>query len=306
MKVILIVNNKNNRLSRLLPALEALSRAPGLGSVQLFSTLWKGHAVELSRQATREGCNYLVAVGGDGTLNEVVNGVMQSNIPANAFPAIGLLPYGSANDFARSAGLTNSLDTLANRIRRGPVVRIDLGKIVLKTTGETRYFINIAGAGLSPEVAQRVEQSSSLLGPGFHYFQNILRGFASYEKKEVRCTTPAWEWSGRVLQMAVANGRCFGDGLYVAPDARLADGQFQVSIFADLSLWDYARNLGNLKKGRRMRHREVHYYQAPELRLESAGACGIEADGEYVGLAPATFSVVPKALRFLIPEGAAL
>lgn len=306
MKVVFIVNNKNNRLSRLLPSLEALSREPGLGRVQLASTLWMGHAVELSRQAARDGCDYLVAVGGDGTLHEVVNGVMQSNIPANAFPAIGLLPYGSANDFARTAGLTQSFDALTALINARATQRIDLGKIVLEPSGDTRYFINIAGAGLSPEVAQRVAQSTSLLGPGFNYFRHILRGFASYEKKEVYCTAPAWQWSGKVLQMAVANGRRFGDGLYVAPDARLADGQFQVSIFADLSLWDYARNLGNLKKGRRIRHKQVYYYQAPEMRLESADACGIEADGEYVGLAPATFSLVPKALRFLMPAGAPL
>lgn len=304
MKVVFIVNNKNNRLARLLPALEGLGRQPGLGNVQLVSTLWKGHAVELARQASLDGCDYLIAVGGDGTLHEVINGVMQSNIPVNAYPAIGLLPYGSANDFARSAGLTKSLEALGELIRSRTTQRIDLGKIVLEQTGETRYFLNIAGVGLSPEVVEHMEQSRPVLGPGIHYFQNILKGFLGYDKKEVHCTAPDWQWSGRLLQMTVANGRYCGNALCVAPYARLTDGRLQVVIFGDLSLWDYAKNLGNLKKGRHIRHRHVSYHEATQLLVKSDGPCGIEADGEYVGQAPGTFSVLPKAIRFVMPPEA--
>ena len=301
MKTVLIINSKNNRLASLLPRLEGLNRHPGLGSVQLVSTLWKQHAVELARNATKNGCDALIAVGGDGTLHEVVNGVLQSNIPANAFPAIGLLPYGSANDFARSAGISRSPEALVALIESRSTQRLDLGKIVLEQTGETRYFINIAGLGLSPEVARKVVQSSSVLGPGFNYFRQILSGFSGYEKKQVRCTGGPWQWEGKLLQMAVANGRYFGNALCIAPGARLADGQFEVAIFGDLSLWDYLKNLSNLKKGAKINHAQVHYHQAPALRIESDEECGIEADGEYVGLIPATLSVLPKAIRFLMP-----
>ena len=301
MKTVFIVNNKHNRLASLLPRLEELSRRPGLGSVQLVTTLWKQHTVELARNATRNGCDALIAVGGDGTLHEVVNGVMQSNIPANAFPAIGLLPYGSANDFARSAGISRSPEALVALLESRSTQRLDLGKIVLEQTGETRYFINIAGLGLSPEVARKVSQTSSVLGPGFNYFRQILSGFAGYEKKQVRCTAGPWQWEGKLLQMAVANGRYFGNALCIAPDARLADGQFEVAIFGDLSVWDYIRNLGNLKKGARINHEQVYYHHASQVQIESRDACGIEADGEYVGLSPATISVVSRVIRFLVP-----
>ena len=306
MKVVFIVNNKNNRLARLLPKLELLGRQAGLGSVQLVSTLWKKHAVELARQATKDGCDYLIAVGGDGTLHEVVNGVFQSNIPVNAFPAIGVLSYGSANDFARTAGLKKSLEGLTELIRSRTTQRIDLGKIVLEQTGETRYFINIAGVGLSPEVARKVAESPGVLGPGFNYFRHILSGFLGYEKKQVACTANTWQWTGGLLQMAVANGRYFGHALCIAPDARLADGRFHIAIFGDLSLWDYALNLGNLKKGRKIGHPQVSYREATELLLKSDDPCGIEADGEFAGLLPATLSVVPRAIRFLMPSGAAI
>lgn len=301
MKVVCIINNKNNRLSRLLPQLERLSQEPSLGSVHLLTTLWAGHAVKLARQATQDGCDILVAVGGDGTLHEVVNGVMQSNIPANAYPALGLLPYGSANDFARSAGISPSLEALKELLRKQLVQRVDLGKIELEPSGDIRYFINIAGAGLSPEVARRVAKSSSVLGPGFNYFKNILNGFVSYRKKEVTCTAPQWHWKGKVLQLAVANGQYFGNGLCIAPGARLSDGQFRLALFADLSLTDYLKNLGRLKKGVPIAHPQVSYRQVPRVHLESDDACGIEADGEYVGLAPATLSVLPGALRFILP-----
>lgn len=272
-----------------------------MGSVQFISTLRKKHAVELAKQVTENGCDYMVAVGGDGTLNEVINGMLQSNIPADEYPAIGLLPHGSANDFARTARISNSIEELIELIQSNSTQKIDLGKIILQQTRETRYFINIAGVGLGPEVAQNLEQSSSVLGPVFNYFKQIIKGFLSYVKKEVSCTSRTWMWKGKLLQMAVANGRYFGNAICIAPDAKLADGQFQVAIFGDLSIWDYLKNLGNLKKGVKINLPQVSYHNANEVLLESNDSCGIEADGEYVGLTPATISVLPKAISFLMP-----
>lgn len=272
-----------------------------MGSVQFISTLRKKHAIELAKQATENGCDYMIAVGGDGTLHEVINGVLQSNIPANEYPAIGLLPHGSANDFARTARISNSIEELIELIQSNTTQKIDLGKIIIQQTQETRYFINIAGVGLGPEVVQNLEQSSSVLGPGFNFFKHIIKGFLSYVKKEVSCTSSTWQWKGKLLQMAVANGRYYGNAICTAPDAKLTDGQFQVVIFGDLSIWDYLKNLGNLKKGVKINLPQVSYHDANEVLLESNDSCGIEADGEYVGLAPATISVLPKAICFLMP-----
>ncbi len=255
----------------------------------------------MSRQAVEKGCDYLIAVGGDGTLHEVINGVMQSKTPDDQHPVIGLLPYGSANDFARTAGISRSIEELVGRIQSNTTQRIDLGKIVIHQTGEVRYFINIAGLGLGPEVVQSLEQSTGLFGPGFHYISHIIKGFLTYGKKEVSCTSTNWRWKGKLLQMAVAKGRYFGNAICIAPDAQLADGQFQVAIFGDLSIWDYLKNLGNLKKGVKIDHPQVCYHVADEVLIESEDACGIEADGEYVGSAPVTVSVFPNVIRFMMP-----
>jgi diacylglycerol kinase (ATP) len=304
MKIVFVVNNKNNRLAKVLPRLDQYCQQTNMGSVQFISTLRKKHAIELAKQATENGCDYMVAVGGDGTLHELINGMLQANIPANEYPAIGLLPYGSANDFARTARISNSIEELIALIQSNTTQKIDLGKIIIQQTQETRYFINIAGVGLGSEVAQNLEQSSSVLGPGFNYFKQIIKGFLSYVKKEVSCTSSTWQWKGKLLQMAVANGRYYGNAICTAPDAKLNDGQFQVAIFGDLSIWDYLKNFGNLKKGVKINLPQVSYHDANEVFLESNDSCGIEADGEYVGLAPATISVLPKALCFLmLPDG---
>ena len=301
MKIVFVVNNKNNRLAKVLPRLDQYCQQTNMGSVQFVSTQRKKHAIELAKQATEKGCEYMIAVGGDGTLNEVINGMLQAKIPANEYPAIGLLPHGSANDFARTARISNSIAALIELIQSNTTQKIDLGKIIIQQTQETRYFINIVGVGLGTEVAQNLEQSSSVLGPGFNYFKHIIKGFLSYVKKEVSCTSSTWQWKGKLLQMAVANGRYLGNAICIAPDAKLTDGQFQVAIFGDLSIWDYLKNHGNLKKGVKINLPQVSYHNANEVLLESNDSCGIEADGEYVGLAPATISVLPKAICILMP-----
>jgi YegS/Rv2252/BmrU family lipid kinase len=301
MKIVFVANNRNNRLSKELLRLDEVCRRSDLGTVQFVSTLRQKHAVELARQATENRCDFLIAVGGDGTLHEVVNGVLQSNLPTNEYPTVGLLPLGSANDFSKTAGISNSIEALIEQIQSNSLKRIDLGKIILHQTRETRYFVNIASMGLSAEVVQKMEKSAGVFGPGFHYFINILKGFLTYRKKEVHCKGSSLEWRGRLLQLAVANGRYFGHGICIAPDSRIADGQFQVAIFGDLSLWDYLKNIGKLKKGIRIGDPQVQYYHAREVMLESDEECGIEADGEFVGLAPATISILPKAIRFLLP-----
>jgi len=301
MKVVFIVNSKNKRAVRVLPELELYYRQTNSGSVEFLPTRRKKDAIELARESVENGCDYMIAVGGDGTLHEVINGLLQSSLPAHEYPIIGLLPCGSANDFARTAHVSDSMEDLVHLIETHTAQKIDLGQIVLEQTGEVRYFINIAGAGLGGEVVQKMEQSSGLLGPGLNYFWHIFAGFLRYIKKEVTCTSDGLQWKGRLLQMAVANGRCFGNDLCVAPDARLDDGLFQVAIFGELSVWDYLKNLGKLKKGVRIDHPEVTYHKAKEVLLESKAPLHIEADGEFVGLAPATLSVVPEAVVFLMP-----
>ncbi|QBA64017.1 diacylglycerol/lipid kinase family protein [Muriicola soli] len=301
MKIVFVVNNKNNRLAKILPMLREACDRSDFSAVEFKHTTGSKHAIELGRNAALGGCDFLIGVGGDGTLYELVNGLFQSEIPPQDLPVLGLLPYGSANDFARSAGINDSIEELITLILSNSIKKIDLGRIILKQKQEIHVFVNIAGVGLGPEVVKSMEQSSKVLSPRFNYFSSILKGFLRYQKTNVSCSCGTWHWTGKLLQMAVANGRFFGNAICVAPEAVLDDGTFQLVIFGDLSIWDYLKNLGKLKKGCKIIHPEVHYYRAKEVVLESEEPCGIEADGEYIGLIPATLSIMPKAINFLMP-----
>ena len=302
MKIIFIVNNKNNRLKKRLPALRSHFEACFPGQAEFQFTLRKWHAAELARLAAEKGCDFVIAVGGDGTLHEVINGLLLSNIPPNDRPAAGLLPLGSANDFARTAGITSSPDDLEKWVSKGSTRKIDVGMIQLVASGETRYFINVAGLGLGAEVVQLMSRAEPVFGAAIHYYQGIFRGFRKYCKKEVSLRSNSWQWKGKILQIAVANGRFFGNGICIAPQAVLEDGSLNISIFGDLSLWDYIKNIGNLKKGKLIKHPQVTYQITAALLLEGEG-CGIEADGEFVGYLPANISIRPAALSFLMPTG---
>lgn len=301
MKLIFIINNKNNRLRKILPGMLSYFQDLYPEQVIFQTTERRKHAIELARNAVDKGCEYLVAVGGDGTLNEVVNGVLLSEKSGGEYPVLGLLPFGSANDFARTAGLSSSWKELSKYIQSGTARPVDVGRITLQKTKEVRYFINISGIGLGPEVVRKMENSRPFLGSSFNYFKGILSGFLSYQKKEVICQSPSWKWEGKLLQLAIANGRFFGNAICIAPKANLSDGQLQMVIFGDLSIWDYLKNLPKLKRGIRIYHPEVSYRVAKEIRLESTEPCGIEADGEFVGLLPAQVSILPGRMRMLMP-----
>ncbi|MFC3881531.1 diacylglycerol/lipid kinase family protein [Algoriphagus namhaensis] len=301
MNIVFVVNNKNGGLAAELPKLEQYCQQKNLRDVRFIPTRWKKHAIEIAKEATGDGCSHVIAVGGDGTLHEVINGILQSNISANEYPIIGLLPYGSANDFARTVGLSNSLEELLQLIQSHTTQEIDLGKVVFSKNQETHYFINVTGVGLGALVIQKLERSSNSLSPSLNYFIYIVKGFISYAKKKVKVKSDSWHWRGKLLQMVIANGRYFGNAICATPDAKLIDGQFQVAIFGNLSIWDYLKNLIKLKTGEKIKHPEVSYYTTKEVLIESSDSCGIEADGEYLGLAPAAISVLPKAISFLMP-----
>ena len=125
--------------------------------------------------------------------------------------------------------------------------------------------------------------------------RGLLAGHRLHDSAIV--AVPGYHIGSELQQLAVANGRYFGHGICIAPDAGITDGHFQVAIFGDLSMWDYLKNIRKLKKGVRIDHPQVQYHNSREVLIESPEACGIEADGEYVGLGPATISVVPKAIR---------
>ena len=268
--------------------------------LKVFETKRAGHAVDLAAQAADQGFEFIIAAGGDGTLNQVINGVHLNK--SNSQTVIGLIPLGTGNDFARTCGLSADAFRLTDLIESNHPLPVDLGQITClshESRKITRYFINACSVGMGPEAVKRLAKSNRALGPALTYWKAITATFLTHRPQEIYCKTPSWEWQGKVRVLAVANGRSFGNSLYIAPDALLDDGLLDVFIAGELPLWKFLLYQQAMKAKKKIRDRLIRYNQSARIELQSPEPCAIEAEGELVGFLPAEIDVIPKKIKFL-------
>ncbi|HLF29249.1 MAG TPA: diacylglycerol kinase family protein [Anaerolineae bacterium] len=279
--------------------LDARMRAEGAQYVVAF-TREPGHAEVLARDAALAGAQTVIVVGGDGTLNEVVNGLIAEDKPA-ADVALGILPVGTASDFARALGLPR--DPLAAAIyltRQAKSQPLDVGRVDCMRGGRpaTRYFANIAGLGFDGEVADRVNRSGKS-GGMLTYQLALLRNLAAYRNKRVRLTIDGVTRAGVMNSVVVANARYFGGGMFIAPNAQWDDGLFDVIVLGDFGKFEVVENLPRLYRGTHLSHPKVTELHAREVRVEAQERMFLQAEGELIGEAPASFRILPKTLKVL-------
>lgn len=271
----------------------------------LFETTSKDDAFRLASEAVDKNFDLILAAGGDGTLHQVLNGMLSGREEATGLPMLGLIPIGTGNDFARTLGLTNDVGRLINSISKNQARPIHVGKITYTNAADhsqklNRYFINVADVGMGPEVVKRISRQRDFFGIPYSYFIAILKTFFHYKLLKVKAVTPNWSWEGEARAIAVANGKYFGQGLCIAPEASLEDNKFSTFICGNVSVVDFIRYSIPLKKGKKIIHKEVQYGQCSAIELTAAEACGIEADGEYLGVLPASIELAKSKIRFLI------
>jgi YegS/Rv2252/BmrU family lipid kinase len=276
--------------------------------VQFYETAHPRHAEELAIKALNDDCDFMISVGGDGTLHEVVNGFLKSGGRKKFKTVLGVLPYGTGNDFARGLGVTRNIDQLSEMISLNRPAILDAGCMEFQQPdGSVKicYFDNIADLGIGADVVVQVNGvhlRKKILGGTLTFFLSVMITFLTFKPKKVRVSWEGFTWEGSVLSLVVANGRFFGSGLGVAPDAKQDDGLFEVVIFADLSVLDYLKNFARVRKCLRVMHPEAHYYRAKEILVEPIGNIAIvESDGEIAGQAPVLYKCLPAAMPFLIP-----
>ncbi len=281
------------------PALQNVS------DLRIFETTSPGDAELIASKMADQATEIILAAGGDGTINQVVNGVLSGRKPH--LPVVGLIPLGTGNDFARTVGLRRDVEQLTKLIQSWNVRPVDVGGIEYTPLADKgpapglRYFINVADIGMGPVVVERVNRGSEIFGREMAYYLSIIRTFMTYRPVRIEASTSEWSWRGKLRSLAVANGRCYGQGLIIAPDADTGDGIFSVFICGDVSVLDFIRQTPALKKGKYVRMQEVQYKHATAIDLKSETACKIEADGELVGLLPARVRVLDRQLAMLIP-----
>ena len=274
----------NGRAARMMTQ----ARDAFLGPAEVVQTEGPGDAERLAYQGAIEGYSPIVSVGGDGTAQEVVNGLMRSQEP----PPLGIVPAGSGNDTVRTL-----------RLPRDPVAAIRLawsdrqGAIDLGSCNG-RYFLNVAGVGLDTKVASAVNQGSSRLSRSrAGYIVQALAELRRYENPEFTICLDDQVLTRRCLLIAVANLRYFAGGMKVCPQAAPADGWLDVCIGGDLSHREALMLMPAIFVGQHGRHHKVEFHRVKTMRIERPEGLDVQLDGEILDRVPAEFSVVPRALR---------
>ena len=280
------------------------------GSFDVEMTQRRGHATELSRQAIESGYELVVALGGDGTVNEVLNGFFRGPEPINTDAIFGFLPLGSGNDLCRNLGISGEFSAALRALNEGAARRVDVGKVVAsehvgKSLGspgptEPRYFLNIADFGSGGAIADKMNRTTKALGVQANVLWGIVSTMASYKNPTVTFSVDGEEEQVSIINdFIIANGKYFGAGLKPAPDARMDDGLFDIVILGDMRFVESLLNLPRLRRGTHLTHPKVRSRRGKRITARASSPVLpvlIEADGEVIGSLPATFEIVPQAL----------
>lgn len=303
-KTVFIVNphSANGATGREWPTIQKMVQAQ-LGSFTVEMTTRPGDAAKLTRCHLLNGTDMIITVGGDGTLNEVVNGFMDSTGPIRREAQLGFLPNGTGCDFARSVPIPSSLEASLDIIKGGHSRMIDVGRLdYCDPSGATctRFFHNITSFGIGGEVDERVNRNSKLFGPFLSFIWSTLISIFLYGKKEVRLRLDDRpEEIHTVWNIAVANGRYHGGSMLVAPDALIDDGLFHITIIGDLTLPEIFRYLPKLYNGTIKDIDKVRTTVARKVQADSKQRVLLDVDGEQPGVLPAAIEIIPAAIRLL-------
>jgi diacylglycerol kinase (ATP) len=272
--------------------------ARGLEGVALISD-GPGQLGTLAADAVRDGAELLVVVGGDGSVNEVVNGIV-----GVGEVDLAVIPRGTGWDFVRTFGIPRDLDAAVDVALHGEVREIDAGAVTYRAWagGEaTAHFVNVASAGISGAIARRANDSSKALGGKVSYYWSTLAVFVGWQTGVMRVTVDAETREGRMIDAMVCNGRYLGGGMMMCPEAEPDDGLFDVMLIGDVTKRDLAFVLPKTYKGTHLPHPRLELLRGRVVSVAADEPLPIELDGEQPGTTPARFEVLPRALRLRVP-----
>ncbi len=281
------------------------------GAFNVAFTKAAGDGIELAKRAAKSGRRFIIACGGDGTINEVANGILQSGEDCE----LGIIPSGTGGDFRRTLGIPTELREAARALKTGKTKQIDVGKVTFQDHDgkqASRYFLNVSSFGLASSIIERVKSSSSLNWLPL----DSVRGRASFALSTLQEVIGIDATTVRVkiddgeekplltVNFCVANARYFGGGMMIAPEAKINDGFLDVINIGDINTARIILNAYTLYRGTHLDLREVKNTLARRIEarpLNDGDEINIEVDGELPGKLPAIYEVVPKALQIRAP-----
>ena len=291
--------SENGATGRRWPEIAHLPAERGLRGETLISER-PGHLPELARRAVAEGASLLVVVGGDGTVNEVANGIADAKDVE-----LAVIPRGTGWDFVRTHGIPRKLEGAIDTARTGAVRELDLGRVTYRSWAgeeESSYFANIGSAGMSGAVAKRANATTKTLGGKVSYAWATFAVFARWRPDEMRVVVDDEERSGRMHDVVVAIGRYFGGGMKICPEAAPDDGVFDVLLIGAVTKRDLVLTLPKIYRGTHLPHPKAELLRGRTVEIDGAEPVPIQLDGEQPGTTPVRFEIVPNALRLRVPR----
>lgn len=282
------------------------------GPFAVAFTKHQGDAIDIAERAAVAGRQFIIACGGDGTISEVANGILRSGKDVE----LGILPSGTGGDFRRTLGLPIGSREAAAALRMGDTKRIDVGRVSFQTfDGETatRFFLNVSSFGLASSIIKRVKSArvfdwlpvASMRGRANFAF-STLQEVLGLDPLNIRVRIDSGEErTVQTINFCIANARYFGGGMMIAPDAKLTDGHLDVVNIGDIGTAKILINAHTLYRGTHHQLKEVHGTLARRIEVSASDPSQeirIETDGELPGKLPATFEIVPAALRIRVPR----
>jgi diacylglycerol kinase (ATP) len=262
----------------------------------------KGHAILLAMNGITTGFRRIITVGGDGTLNEVVNGVFSNDVCPTEDISLGLIPVGTGNDWGKMFGIPLDYEKAIRIIRDNKLMLHDIGQVSFYdgTEKKKRYFINIAGLGFESVVVMRTNKQKDRGRSGkLIYFFNLLMSLLSYKNTRAEIIIDGEKINADVFSVNIGNGRYCGGGMRQTPDALPDDGFLDVTIINGMGKFEIIRNLKILYDGTILSHPKIDGYKCKNIKVSSDLIIFTEADGESLGHTPAEFSIIPASINVI-------
>ncbi|MGI5881130.1 MAG: diacylglycerol/lipid kinase family protein [Syntrophomonadaceae bacterium] len=262
-------------------------------------------AIELTRQALRNGFEHIIAVGGDGTLNEVVNGFFdEQGIFINKSACLSMIPMGTGGDFARMMKFSNRPENIVRLFLNPQAVACDLVQVAFTNwQGEPciRYFINIADVGLGSDTVFRVNRNSKFMGGPLSFLVGAVTSIIAFKNLSLRVIIDDQNvYAGDSCLVAIGNGQYFGGGMKVTPRAVINDGLLDIIVVEGLGKVELMSNIVPIRKGDHLKNPRVHYYTGKKVIIESGNNLYFEMDGEAPGQGNLKFEILPAAMNLIV------
>jgi diacylglycerol kinase (ATP) len=262
------------------------------------------HATIITREVIKSGYDLIVSVGGDGTMNEILNGFFENGLIINSEVKLAVFARGTGCDFIRSFGIKRGFEDFVKILEKNEVQKLDVGKVSFNHASEqvvTKYFLNISDVGLGGETTRRVNKTKKHLKGFLAFLIGAMLTILKYRNKTIKL-----EIDGKVIKnekinsVIVANAKYFGGGMYISPNSEVNDGLLDIIVIGDLNTFELIRDFHLIYNGKHLTHQKISHYKAKKVKITSEPIALLEFDGEQQGTTPAEFDIIHQAVKVLI------